>query len=171
MLPATQIVAIASLSGRFNVEHWSADGKLISTQDFNNGITNIGKDTILDVMFNDLTPIAQASWFIGIIDNAGFSALDATDTMASHTGWDELQAYTESVRQAWGSGSASGQSTTNAAPATFNMNATNVAYGVFVTSDNTKGDTAGVLWSTAAFSSTVPVTSGDQLKITYTVSA
>ena len=171
MLTAPQIVSVATLRGRFNVEHWGADGKLISSQNFNNGITNVGKDFILDVMFNDLTAILQNSWFISIIDKAGFTALDATDTPSSHTGWTELQAYTEANRVAWGSGVASSQSTTNASPAVFNMNATNVAYGVFVISENTKGGTTGTLWSTAAFSATVPVTSGDQLKITYTVSA
>ena len=112
-LPTPLIVAIANLSGRFNVEHWGADGKLISSQDFNNGITNLGKNFILDVMFNDQTAILQNSWFISIIDNAGFTALDATDTPSSHTGWTELEAYTEANRVAWGSGSASSQSTTN----------------------------------------------------------
>jgi hypothetical protein len=43
--------------------------------------------------------------------------------------------------------------------------------GIFVTSSNTKNGTTGTLWSTAAFASTVDVSNGDSLKITYTVNA
>ena len=165
------LMQLATVRGRFHVEHYNSKGELLSTQDFDNGVTNVGKDLILDVMFNDATAILQSAWDISLIDNAGFTALAAADTMASHTGWVELQAYDEATRVAWGPGASASQSVTNAAVATFNLNATDVVYGIFVTSEGTKGGTTGTLWSTAAFSATIPVTSGDQLKITYTVSA
>jgi len=147
--------------GRFKVQHLDKDGNLKGEYEFPNGITNVGKNKILDVMFNGTTPLT--TWYIGLIDNAGFSALAAADTMASHTGWAESTAYTESTRVAWGQGSAASQSITNATPAQFDINATGTMYGIFLTSDNTKGGTSGTLWTSGAFSSTVSVSNGDQL--------
>lgn len=150
-------------------EHYR-DGKHIGTYDVPNGITNVGKDLALDVQFNDGVAIAQASWYIGLVDLSGYSALAASDTMSSHSGWNEFTSYSEGTRVAWGPGSASSQSVTNSSPATFNINGSGTVKGVFITSNNTKSGTSGTLWATALFGSDVPVTSGDQLKITYTVS-
>jgi hypothetical protein len=158
------------LAGKFKVEH-VRDGQVIDTYDFNNDITNEGKNTLFDVMFASGTQIGSASWFIGLISNSGYSALAAGDTMASHSGWTEATGYTQSTRVAWGPGSAASQSITNASPATFDINATATIKGIFVTSNSTKSGTTGKLWSTALFSADVPVTSGDQLRVTYTVSA
>lgn len=169
---AAELVCSAlGLKGRYQAEHRDAQGNLLGVYDILNGITNVGKDKLLDDMFNDGTQTANNSWFIGLVDSSGFSAFAAADTMSSHAGWNELTGYTEANRVAWGSGAASGQSTTNASPATFNMNGAGTVKGVFVTTNNTKSGTTGTLWSTAAFSADVPVTNGDQLKITYTVSA
>ena len=62
--------------GHFKVEHWR-DGKLIGEYEFPNGVTDEGKKKILDVMFHDATKVS--TWYIGLIDGASFSALDATD--------------------------------------------------------------------------------------------
>lgn len=154
--------------GRFIVEHLR-NGKVLQKQEFPNGITNIGKDTILNVMFNGATQIAQSSWCIGIIDNASFTALAATDTMASHSGWIENVNYSESNRVAWGPGSSSGQTVTNASAAVFDITATATLQGVFVTSNNTLNGTTGTLWTTALFSAPIPVSNGDQIKISYSI--
>lgn len=158
------------LKGKFRVEH-VRDGVVLGTYDFLNDITNEGKNTLFDVMFASGTQIASSSWFIGLISSSGYSALAAGDTMASHAGWTEATGYTQSTRVAWGPGSAASQSITNASPATFDINATATIKGIFVTSNSTKSGTTGKLWSTALFSADVPVTSGDQLRVTYTVSA
>jgi hypothetical protein len=157
--------------GRFAVEHYDKNGKLIGIYDVPNGITNEGKDLLLDVMFNDTSQIANNSWFIGLIDLSGFSTLADADTMSSHAGWNEFTSYTEANRVAWGSGAASSQSTTNASPATFNINGSGTVKGVFVPTNSTKSGTSGTLWATALFAADVPVSNGDQLKVTYTVSA
>lgn len=156
--------------GKFQVEHHDKDGNLKGTYDFPNDITNEGKNYILDVMFHDQTQIASTSWYIGLISNSGYSALAAGDVMSSHSGWTEFTGYSESTRVAWGPGSPSAQSITNASPATFDLNASGTVKGVFVTSNSTKSGTTGKLWATALFSADVPVVNGDQLKITYTVS-
>lgn len=156
--------------GYLNIEHLDSEGNLKGEYQIKNGVTNEGKNLILDVMFNGATQIANNSWFIGLIDLTNYTALANGDTMASHSGWQELQAYTQSTRPAWGSGNASSQSTTNASPVTFDLNATNTVKGIFITSNSTKGGTTGKLWAHGLFNADVPVGNGDQLKVTYTVS-
>lgn len=132
-----------------------------------NDITNQGKDDILNIMFNDGTQIAQASWYLGLVNASAFSAFAPGDTLASHSGWTELTSYSGN-RKAWGSGTSTAQLTTNATPAQFDINATVTAHGIMVCSVAT--GTSGRLWATAAFNADIPLSNGDQLKVTYTVS-
>jgi hypothetical protein len=156
--------------GKFILEH-IRDGKVIATYEANNAITNEGKNLILDTMFYGATQVSAANWFIGLISLASYSALAAADVMSSHAGWLEYIAYTEAARQAWGPGAASGQITTNASAATFNINgAGGTVKGIFITSIVTISGTTGHLWATALFAGDIVVTSGDQLKVTYSVS-
>lgn len=159
------------LQGRFQVEHVDKDGNLKGTYDFPNDIVNQGKNDLFDIMFSDGTQVANSSWFIGLISNSGFTALAAADTMASHGGWTEFTGYTQATRVLWGAGEPASQSITNASPATFDINASGTVKGIFVVTNSTKGGTTGRLWATALFSADVPVANGDQLRVTYTVSA
>lgn len=159
------------LRGRFQIEHLDKDGNVKGKYDFPNDITNQGKNDLFETMFHDGTPIASSSWFIGLISNSGYSALAAADTMSSHSGWTEFTGYSQSTRVAWGPGAAASQSITNASPATFDINGSGTVKGVFITSNSTKSGTSGRLWATALFAADVPVTNGDQLRVTYTVSA
>lgn len=161
------VIDLFNPKGKFRVEHWRS-GKLLATYDVDNGITNQGKNKILDTMFHSSTPIATASWFIGLIDNTGTPTLAAGDLLSSHAGWTEFTSYS-GTRPVWGQGSASSQSMTNASPATFNISATGTLYGILVCSVTTGGTGTDILWSTAAFTATVPVANGDQMKVTYTL--
>jgi len=163
--------SLFSPRGQFHIEHLDKDGNVKGVYDMPNGITNVGKNKILDDMFNDGSQTANSSWYLGLIDSSGYTALADTDTMSSHGGWNEFTSYSEATRVAWGSGSAASQSTTNSTPITFNISGSGTVKGVFVNTVNTKSGTTGVLWATALFSADVPVSNGDQLKITYTVSA
>jgi hypothetical protein len=158
------------LRGKFKVEHWR-NGNLFKNYDFNNDITNEGKNLIFDVMFNSATQILNGSWYIGLISNSGYSALAAADTMASHSGWTEFTSYSQANRVGWGSIASASQTVTNTTPATFDITGTGTVKGIFVTSNNTKGGTTGKLWSTALFSADVAVVNADQIKVTYTVNA
>lgn len=162
---------VDKLGGSFIVEHFNKEGVLLNKFSFPNGITDEGKDHILDTEFGDGSQVASAGWFIGLIDLSGFTALADADLMNSHGGWNEFTSYSEGNRVAWGPGSASSQSITNSSPATFNISGSGTVKGVFVPTNNTKSGTTGVLWATALFAADVPVSNGDQLKITYTVSA
>lgn len=154
--------------GKFRVQLIKKDGTE-HVWEFPNDIVNVGKNDLLDVYFSDGTQTAASGWVIGLISNASYSALAAADTMASHGGWTEFTGYSQANRVPWGPGNPSSQSITNGTPAQFDVNATGTVKGIFVCNQNTKGGTSGTLWATALFPSDVPVTSGDQLKVTYTV--
>lgn len=158
------------MTGRYNVDHFR-NSRLIAKYIIYNDITNEGKNTIFDVMFNSATQILTASWFIGLINITSFSALAATDVMASHGSWTEFTAYTQANRVAWGSIASAAQTVTNTTPAQFDMSGSGTVKGIFIASNNTKGGTTGKLWSTALFSADVPVVNSDQLKITYTLNS
>ena len=150
--------------GKFIVEHFR-EGEKIGEYEFSNGIVDVGLNKILDVMFGAVTQIT--TWYIGLIDNSGFSALANGDTLASHGGWNEFTNYTGN-RKSWGVGAAASRSITNGTTADFAITGTGTLKGIFVS--NASSGTSGTLWSTAAFGATVSVSNGDTLKVTYTVS-
>ena len=150
--------------GHFKIEH-VRNGEVIGEYEVPNGIVDAGLNSILNIMFDSATQIT--AWYIGLIDNSGFSSLANGDTLASHSGWNEFSSYTGN-RQAWTAGSASSRSITNSSTVNFSITGSGTLKGIFI-SDHATG-TSGTLWSTAAFGSTVAVTSGDTLKVTYTVS-
>lgn len=152
--------------GRFRLEHWRG-GKLIGEEENHNLIASEGLHAVLDIAFRNQTQIA--TWYIGLVDNASFSAFANADTMASHAGWLENQDYDETVRQTWTTIAASGRAITNTSVAVFTMNATKTIHGFFVTSNSTKGGTTGKLWAAGALSTNRAVIAGDLIKITYTI--
>jgi len=168
--------------GTFHVEH-IRDGKVIREFDVDNGITIEGKNFILDVMFHNTT--AADPWYQGLIDNANYTALDETDTYddidQAGNGWDEFAAYTISanttVRATYDEAAASGKAITSSTQSVFDITGSGTVKGILVVglgaNADTKGDHAadGILWSTALFTGgDVAVQSGDQLKVTYTLS-
>lgn len=157
-----------NMKGHYHVEHFDKDGILKGKYEFPNGIVDEGLNHILDTQFHNTTQVG--TWYLGLVNNAGWSAFANADTMSSHTGWVESTDYTEANRQEWTEGAAAARSITNAVTVDFSINTTVTLKGIFVCSDNTKSGTSGVLWSTAAFASNVSAVNGDTLKITYTVS-
>jgi len=157
------------LNGQFKIEHRGADGKLIGVYDFPNGIVDVGLNHILDTQFTGSSQVT--TWYIGLVDNSGWTAFADADTLSSHAGWAENTDYTEANRVTWAEDAAAARAITNSTTADFSVNASGNIKGIFVSSNNVKstGNT-GTLWSTAAFSSVVAVTSGDTLKVTYTIS-
>lgn len=155
------------LRGKFAIEH-IRNGEVLNCIEMPNGIVDVGLNHILDTEFVSGAQIT--TWYIGLVDNAAFSAFADADTMASHTGWAESSAYSDGTRPEWGPDAADSRAVSNTTTADFNIDDTATIKGLFVTSNNTKGGSTGTLWSTAAFGSTVNVADGDVLKVTYTVS-
>jgi hypothetical protein len=182
---ASATLTKAPIKGRFNIEHWRA-GEKINEFEINNAVTNEGKNYFLGVMFKGAT--ANANWFIGLINNAGYTTLAVTDTYdnidQAGNGWDEFATYTDtnnassaSTRPAWNRGSVSAQSLTSSSSSTFDMTGSGTVKGLFCvagTNAQTKSDhtTSNYLWATALFTAgDVVVANGDQLKVTYTATA
>jgi hypothetical protein len=158
-----------TFSGRFVIEHRDRDDTLKAIYEVPNGIVDVGLNHILETEFNGGAQIS--TWYIGLVDNSGFSTFSDTDTLGSHGGWDEFTSYTESNRVTWASDTATGRAIANTTTADFSINVTGNLRGIFVSSNNVKttGNT-GNLWSTANFSSVVATANGDTLKVTYTIS-
>lgn len=154
------------LKGHFTIKHYRK-GVLMGEYPIDNLITTEGKNRILDVMFHGTG--ATTTWYIGLVDNSGWTAFAAADVMNSHSGWTELQDYDEATRVAWAEDAASTGSITNSTPSTFTINATKTIKGIFLTSSSTKGGTSGVLWCGTAFSSPISAEDDDVLSVTYTV--
>lgn len=156
------------LKGKHVVQCFKPDGSLRWEREIPNGIVDEGIHYLLDAGFNGGTQIS--TWYMGLVDNSGFSAFANADTMASHAGWSETTNYSEATRPEWTAGAAASRAVTNSVTVDFSINATVTIKGIFITSDNTKGGTTGTLWSTAAFATNASANSGDTLKVTYTVS-
>ena len=181
------------LKGELHFEQWR-DGVKIRDIDITNLITVEAKNFFLNLTFHGASgPAKIDTWYIGLVDNAGFTAFDETDTYddidQAGNGWDEWQDYTDAnngdsaaTRPEWSEGAASSKSITTDTPqAIYDVVAAgdgDTVKGVFICggpNSQTKGDhTAGsppnILWSMVAFAATVGVQTSDQLKVTYTLS-
>lgn len=150
----------------FKVEHLR-NGKIVGEYEMLNGIVDVGLHYVLDTSFRNTTQLT--AWYIGLVDNSGFSAFAAADTMASHSGWSEFTTYTETVRGTWGPPAAATRTLANTTTVDYTMSGGGTLKGLFLTSDDTKSGTAGTLWATAAFATTVAVLSSDIIRATYSI--
>jgi hypothetical protein len=131
-----------------------------------NGITDVGIHYLLDAGFRGVAAIS--TWYAGLIDNAGYTGVAASDTSASHSGWSQSGAYTETALQTLSFGAAASRQIS--ASVSFSINASVTIEGIFVNSVSTKPMTTGTLWSTALFSTAPSLVNGNVLTATYTLS-
>ena len=169
-----ETVSRFGVGGVFRAECYDVDGWFVWQDYLKNGVTDSGIASVLNVYFEAATQIT--TWYIGLIDNAGFTALASGDTITSHTGWSEVSGsnVSNTTRPAWSPGAPSGGAIVNATTTNYNMinSAALTLKGMFLVSDSTKGGTTGLLFSTATFTGgTQAVNNGDTVKITYTMSA
>ena len=152
----------------YRVECRRKDGSLRWADHFNNLVVNEGLQDILDKIF--VTGASYtAAHFVGLTDAS--PTIAAGDTMASHAGWVELTDYDEATRETYTLATASAGSANNSAsPAVFNIDSTITIGGAFLTTDNTKGDTSGILVGVGAFAADRVAESGDIVTVETTVS-
>lgn len=154
----------------YRFECFDRDGKLKWVEEVPNLVVTAGLNDILDKYFKGSS--YSAAHFVGLVDNAGFSAYAAGDTMGSHAGWAESTAYSNANRPTLTLGTVSSGSVDNAASkAQFTINATATIRGAFVTTNNTKGGTTGTLYGEADFAASRSVINGDTLNVTVTLTA
>lgn len=162
-------VAGVKFENVYRAECYGPDGLLKWAAEGRNTVVNTGLDDVLNEYFKGSA--YTAAWYVGLTD--GTPTIAAADTMTSHAGWTEAVPYSEGVRQTLTLGTVASQSVDNSASkAVHSINGTDTVGGAFVTTDNTKSGTAGTLYGVAAFTGgDKPVTSGDTLNVTVTLTA
>ena len=157
--------------GVFTVTCYDKDGNLKWKASSHNLVVNVGLKDMNDKYFSGSS--YTAAWYLGLYGAASSNDPAAGDTMSSHAGWTEVTDYSQSTRPAcsFGSATTADPSVINnsGSVAVFSMNNTTTVGGAFLTSDNTKGGTSGILFSAADFQSPGDrsVVSGDTLNVTY----
>lgn len=155
-----------AISGVYTVECFDADGQLKWSDQIKNLVVTVGKNDLLDKYFTGSS--YTATWYLGLINSGG--TYSAGDTMSSHSTWTENTGYSAATRPAptWNAAASGSKSTTATA---FSINASGTIGGAFMTSNNTKGGTTGILYSAGNFTGgNRTVASGDTLNVTYTAS-
>ena len=164
----------AQATGKYYVECHDKDGNLKWTAESKNLVVNAGLAYMAGTALTSVTQIT--TWYLGLYGSGASNSPAASNTMLSHSTWTENTTYSNATRVTATfptATTASPSVVTNAAsPAIFNINGTTVVGGAFLTSDNTKGGTAGTLFSAADFGSPGDrsVVNGDTLSVTYTFS-
>ena len=167
------------LHNLYEVECFDRRGRLKWREVIKNLVTTEGLNDLLDKYLKGAA--YTAAWYVGLIDNASFTSIQAGDTAAkinlvanppTTNSWQEADDYSESVRQTLTLGTPSAGSVDNSASkASFSINGTVTLNGAFIGSSNVKGGTAGVLYGAASFGATRSVISGDTLNVTATLTA
>jgi hypothetical protein len=164
----------ASAAGVYSFKCYDADGNLKWEEVAPNKVMIGG---VSDMNTKYFTGSAYtAAWYLGLISGAGGSnVFNFTDTMASHPNWTEGTGYSQSTHPActFASGTSANPSvaTNSASTATFSINTGATISGAFLTSNNAKSATTGILFSAGNFTGgDRTVVNGDTLVVTYTFS-
>jgi hypothetical protein len=157
--------------GVFTVLCHDANGNLKWEHAEHNLVVNVGLQDMNAKYFTGAT--YTAAWFIGLYGAGASNNPAAGDTMASHAGWTEFVGYSQATRPACSFGASTladpSVISNSSTPAVFTINATGVVGGAFLTSNNTKNGTTGILFSAGDFQAPGDraVASGDTITVTY----
>lgn len=165
-----------NITGSYEVKCLDAEGNLKWEDSIKNLVVTVGKNDLLDKYFSGSA--YTAGWYMGLVDNASFSAYAAGDTLASHAGWLEFLSYTISgsstnrATPSWGSASAGSKATT---ATTFTISGSGTVLGAIMCTTQARNTAsnggAGILYSAGSFTGgSRAVASGDSLLVTYTAS-
>ena len=160
--------------GVFTVQCFDSEGNLKWSEENHNLVVNVGLKDMNDKYFTGSA--YTAAWYIGLYGAAASNDPAAGDTMASHAGWVEVTDYTEATRRqaVFGAATTADPSviSNSTSVAVFSIDDTVTVGGAFLTSDDTKGGTTGVLFSASDFAAPGDraVVSGDVINVTYTFS-
>lgn len=151
----------------YTVECRDAAGNLKWSETVLNTTVNAGLNDLLNKYFKGSS--YTAAFYIGL---KGAGSINASDTLASHAGWSEITAYSQSTRPALTLGSVASQSVDNSGSVgAFSINGSATVAGAFVATDSTKGGTTGTLYGVADFAASRSVASGDTINVTVTLTA
>lgn len=155
------------LENVYTVECFAPDGTLKWQDEIRNLVVTEGRNDLLTKYFKGSS--YTAAWYVGLTDAAPLGEL-AGDTLASHSGWTEVNPYSGN-RPALTLGTAvSGSIDNSNNKATYSITGTATVGGAFVCS--AASGTSGVLYGVGAFTGgDKTVGSGDSLTVTVTLTA
>jgi len=157
---------VALMSGRFFVLHQDCSKNIVGHYSIDNGVTYQGANECLKRTFTGGT---QTQWYIGLIDNAGFTSVSINDTNALHPGWVEHVQYS-GERKLWDNNPAASCLVTTNIPVVMAITAAGAVRGTFLASRSQRdNNAAGVIYCTATINQTAgfAVAVGDTLTVTY----
>lgn len=160
----------AGAYGRYTVVCIGADGVEKWRDEFPNLVVNEGLQYMNDTFFDGSG--YTAAWYLGLVTGPGSGTVfAASDTMLAHGGWTEDTTYSNATRPqvTFGSATLADPSVIATTATSFSINGSTTVAGAFLTTDNTKGGTAGILFSASDFVGGDRILqSGDTLNVTYT---
>lgn len=134
-----------------------------------NGATYVGLNYLLDTGFRGTSQLS--SWYAGLINGSGYTAVSINDTASSHAGWTELQNYDEATRRQWSPSAAASGLLTITTNLTVTMDGNRSVQGLFLISNSTKGGTTGTLFATAVEGSPISVLDNAVFEFVYRIQA
>ena len=160
-----------SAGGVFTAQCFDKDGRLKWAVEKHNLVVNLGLRDMNEKYFKGSG--YTAAWFLGLYGATATNNPAVGDTMASHSGWTEVLAYSQTTRPAcvFGTPTTADPSVISNASsaATFSVNGPATIGGAFLVSSNAKNGTTGILFSAGDF--TAPgdrsVIDGDTINVTY----
>jgi hypothetical protein len=164
------------VGGEYLVTCHRPDGSIRWQDTAKNLVTTQGLVYIVESLFKSglSSFVAIDPWYVGLTDSTPTPA--AGDTLASHAGWVEFDAYDEAARQAFvegdvGAGPVSVSNSANKAQFTIDTNSS-VIGGAFLCSVATAGDASDVLLCVAPFTGgDKNADDNDTLDVQYTFTA
>lgn len=164
------------IKGRFTFTLTDANGNVLYDEVQDNTVVNVGQGLILTASLAGSSYTALE--YMGLISSVGFSAIAATDTMSSHSGWNEVQ-NTGTNTPPYGTTrpTATYSSTTNGTIScgsnNFVFTGSGTVEGGFIVGGSgasaTVGNTGGTLIAAGTLSTAQPVISGNTLQMTHTL--
>ena len=168
----------ADAHGRYEIECIGADGLLKWRDTIENVVATVGKNLALDTFLAG-SAYTVTGPFMSLISSTSYSAVSASDTMASHAGWLEAgganaPTYSGNRKTAAWSAASAGAKALSAA-LSFAITSSGTVKGAFLCygsgAVNTKDNTAGTLWSAGTFTTgDKAVVNGDTLNVNYSTS-
>ena len=160
----------AAGGGVFHFKCYDKDGNLKWEDSAKNLVVNAGLQDMNTKYFKGVT--YTAAWYIGLVDNAGYTAYNANDTLASHTGWSETTAYSGGNRATATFGTATTADpsviSNSASPGAFSITGSVTVRGAFLCNVQSNSSTSGLLFSVSDFTGgNRSVINGDTLNVTY----
>jgi transcription elongation factor len=164
--------------GVYVFECYGPDGVLKWRETIDNTVVTVGKNAMLDAALAG-SAYTVTGPYMGLISSTSYSAISASDTMASHAGWLEAggsntPTYTGN-RQTCAWSAASGGAKALSVALSYTMTGSGTLKGAFITYGSgavaTKDNTSGTLFSAGLFTGgDRAVLTSDVVNVSYSVS-